>query len=123
VMEKEIREKAAGAELEAAMLRAAAALDPLIAQLRAVFRTPASGTPAPAAPLDPAKAREAAGRLAGLFSYFDPDSVDFAEANRTVLQPLFAAARWSDFEKLVQGFAFEEARAQLEQALKTLPPV
>jgi hypothetical protein len=28
---------------------------------------------------------------------------------------------WPQFEKLVQGYAFADAQAQLEQALKALP--
>jgi hypothetical protein len=34
---------------------------------------------------------------------------------------LFAMGTWPRFEKLVQDYAFAEAQANLEQALKVLP--
>jgi hypothetical protein len=98
----------------------AAALDPLIAQLRAASIWPATvpAVQAAAAPADPAKSREAAGGLASLLSEFDPGAVDFLEANQAALRPLFPGESWPAFEKLVQGYAFADAQAQLEGALK-----
>jgi hypothetical protein len=60
-------------------------------------------------------------QLIKLLSDFDPSATDFVEANRAALHPLFAAAAWAQFEKLVQAYAFADAQTQLEQALKTLP--
>jgi PAS domain S-box-containing protein len=123
VVERLIRNKAAGAEVDASRRQAAAVLDPLIAQLRAVFEAPAAATPAPAPPAapDPAKAREAAGRLVHMLAEFDAGAAEFTEANRAVLQPLFGAERWTEFEKLVECYSFAEAQTELEQLLKTSP--
>ena len=68
----------------------------------------------------PEQSREAAARLIKLLSEFDPDAVDFIEVNRAALHPLFNDGKWPQFEKLVQGYAFADAQAQLEQALKSL---
>lgn len=57
----------------------------------------------------------------GLLAEFDPGAADFIETNRADLQPLFAGEKWAEFEKLVQGYAFAEAQAQLGQELKRLP--
>ena len=54
-------------------------------------------------------------------SDFDPGAVDFTEANQVALRPLFPGEGWAQFEKLVQNYAFAEAQAHLEQALKRLP--
>jgi two-component system sensor histidine kinase/response regulator len=122
-VEKLIREHAAAAETESALRRVAAALDPLLAQLRSALpspaTSPASPTPQPAA--DPAQSRAAAAQLTNLLSEFDPGAADFIEANQGALRPLFAGDGWLHFEKLVQGYSFGDAQSQLEQALKTLP--
>ena len=49
----------------------------------------------------------------------DPAAGEFIEANRDALSPLFDAAGWSEFETLVQGYAFADAQARLEHALET----
>jgi hypothetical protein len=46
--------------------------------------------------------------------------VDFIETNRAVLRPLFAGETWTQFETLIQSYAFADAQAQLEQAVRTL---
>jgi hypothetical protein len=99
-------------------------LDPLVEQLKAAPGSMASETPAPTsapATVNPAQSREAATQLSKLLAEFDPGAADFIEANQAALRPLFAGDGWPQFEKLVQGYAFAEAQAQLEQALKALP--
>lgn len=122
-VEKLIREKATGAELESARERAAAVLEPLVRQLRVELGTPSTTgvTPTVAVPVDPAKSHEAATRLNSLLGEFDPGAADFIEASRAVLQPLFPGNGWAEFEKLVQGYAFADAQAMLEQATRNLP--
>ena len=39
--------------------------------------------------------------------------------NRDALRPLFDAAGWSEFDTLVQGYAFADAQSRLEHALET----
>jgi len=122
VLEKAIHSKAPAAEVESAKHQVAAALDPLIAGLNAGLGSPAAkpaaATPAPM--VDPVKSRETAAQLSKLISEFDPGAADFIEANRAALQPLFHDGTWAEFEKLVQGYSFADAQAQLERALKSL---
>jgi len=101
----------------------ATALDPLLAQLRNALPSPAPATPLPASPppADPAQTRAAATQLAKLLSEFDPGAVEFLEANHAALRPLLPGDGWPQFEKLVQGYAFADAHAKVEQALKNLP--
>jgi PAS domain S-box-containing protein len=124
VLEKLIRAKAKVEEIESAKRQVAATLDPLIAGLKATLNSPTSEAPAPvsaSAPLDPVQSREAAVQLMKLLSEFDPGAADFIETNRSALQPLFADGAWTQFEKLVQGYAFADAQTQLDQALKNFP--
>ena len=122
-LEKLIRERAASPEVEAAKSQVCAALDPLLAQLRNALPSPEAAVPLPtsAAPADPAQTRAAAAQLTKLLSEFDPGAVEFIETNQAALRALFASDKWPAFEKLVQDYAFADAQAQLEQALKTLP--
>jgi two-component system sensor histidine kinase/response regulator len=121
-LEKLIRERADAGTIEPAKRQLATALDPLLAHLQPALKTlgsrEAAATPAAA---DPAKSSEAAAQLAKLLSEFDPGAADFIETHQAVLRPLFSGETWVPFEKLVQGYAFAEAQAQLEQALKTFP--
>jgi hypothetical protein len=101
----------------------AAALDPLLAQLKNALPSPAPNPTSPTtqSALDPARTRAAAVELVKLLSEFDAAAVEFIESNQAALQVLLPGDVWAEFEKLVQGYAFAEAQAQLEQALKTLP--
>jgi hypothetical protein len=125
VLEKLIRERAASAEVEAAKRQVAGALDPLVAQLVSALPSTVPGSPAPdtapSPPVDPAQTHAAAAQLAKLLSEFDPGGAEFIEANHAALRSLFSGDTWPQFEKLVQNYAFAEAQAQLEQALKRLP--
>jgi two-component system, sensor histidine kinase and response regulator len=122
-LEKLIRERAEVAAVESAKQQVAAALDPLVTQLQAALKSAVPEIPGPvAAPAaTPAQSREAAAQLTKLLAEFDPGAADFIEANVAALRPLFAGDAWPPFEKLVQGYAFADAQAQLEQALKTFP--
>ena len=56
-----------------------------------------------------------------LLSEFDAGAADFIETNHAALRSLFPGETWKQFEKLVQGYAFAEAQARLELALKSFP--
>lgn len=116
-LEKLIRLRVVGAELEAAKQAVSAALDPVTAQLRAALNPAESGAaaPTPAGPVDPAQSREAAARLNSLLSDFDPGAVEFVEANQAALRPLFPGEAWKQFEGLIQNYAFADAQAELGQ--------
>jgi len=47
--------------------------------------------------------------------------VEFIESNRAALLPLFPGESWAQFEKLVQGYAFADAQARLEQTMNSRP--
>ena len=122
VVEKSIRDGAALEDIEAARRHVAAALGPLVAALNGVLNSAAAESTAAAAPTSassPAESRAAALQLTTLLSELDPAASDFVETNHAALRPLFGDGEWPDFEKLVQGYAFADAQARLEQALKS----
>jgi PAS domain S-box-containing protein len=118
-LEKLIRDRAEAGAVESAMHQVAAALDPLLAELRATLPA-APGTPVAASPAaaDPTRTREAAGELTRLLADFDPGASDFVESHRAALRPLFGAAGWDEFQKRVEGYAFADAQEQLQEAMK-----
>jgi len=67
---------------------------------------------------NPAQTREAAVELARLLAECDPDAVDFIEANQPAMRALFAGETLTQFQTLVQNYAFADAEAQLTQALQ-----
>jgi two-component system sensor histidine kinase/response regulator len=125
-LEKLVRNKAPTHEIESAKREVGTVLDPLLLQLKSALDSMAkapSATAAPPAAADAAQTRTAAAQLVKLLSEFDPGAADFIETNQSALRPLFADDAWSQFERLVQGYAFADAQVQLEQALKNLPTV
>jgi two-component system, sensor histidine kinase and response regulator len=121
-LEKLIRDQAEAGTMESAQHQLATILDPLLAQLRGALGSAGVATPVPSpttAAVDPVRAREMTAQLARLLSEFDPGAADFIETNQAALRPLFTDETWPQFEKLVQSYAFAEAQAQLEHALKT----
>jgi two-component system sensor histidine kinase/response regulator len=120
VLENAIRQQAAPGDVDSARHDVAAVLAPLVTELRVVLgSTPsAPSAPSPQVQSNPAMSREAGARLAALLSDFDPAAADFVEANQNLLRPLFATSAWPEFESLVQNYAFADAQAQLERALK-----
>jgi len=121
-LEKLIRNRVAGAEVQAAIQSVSAALNPLVAQMQTALRpqepTGAKAAQPPAPPATTEQIQAAAARLMKLLSEFDPGAVEFIEANQAALQSLFKGDGWAEFEKLVQDYAFSEAQTRLEQALK-----
>jgi two-component system sensor histidine kinase/response regulator len=124
-LENLLREGAQAAQVDDALARVADALTPLIAQLQVAFRPtkPESyaQTVAPT-PADPARFQQAAAELACLLGNFDPGVVDFIEAHRDTLRPVFPGEAWMQFEKLTGSYAFTEAQALLAMVLSSQPP-
>jgi len=117
-LERAIRDRSTADEIEQARTLVKAVLDPLTTGIRtAVMTSEASASVEPATPTSPARSREAAARLAALLSDSDPEAGEFIEANGGALRPLFDAAGWSEFETLIQGYAFADAHARLARAL------
>jgi signal transduction histidine kinase/CheY-like chemotaxis protein len=120
-LETAIQTDEPAAAIDAAIAGVAEALLPLVTRVRAVLgAAEGGGTPVGAptgrAPVDPAVAREAAARLTQLLSDFDPSASDYLMANQAALQSLFDGEAWGRFEALVVGYAFDDARAELERA-------
>ena len=95
-------------------------LDPLVARLKIALQENAPETvalPVSVSEVDPVQSREIGVQLLTLLAAFDPGAVDFIEANRAALRPLFDDGAWLTFEKLVSDYAFAEAQAGLERVL------
>ena len=123
-LEKLIRDRAAAKHVDSARQQVAAALHPLVTELRTALKATADESPAQPEtppPADAAQSREAAAHLTVMLSEGDPGAADFVEANRAVLRPVVGAETWPEFEKLVQRYAFAEAQAHLDKALKSVP--
>jgi signal transduction histidine kinase/CheY-like chemotaxis protein/HPt (histidine-containing phosphotransfer) domain-containing protein/HAMP domain-containing protein len=121
-LERTIRDRSTPDEVERARQQLKAVLEPLASAVRTALGTPgpeASASVQPGTPASPGQSREAAARLATLLSDSDPAAGEFVEANCGTLSPLFDAAGWSEFETLVQGYAFADAHARLARALET----
>jgi two-component system sensor histidine kinase/response regulator len=113
-LERLLHGRAPAAEVEAALPPVEAALRALVAGLKAAL--PPEGHGEEAAP-DPARGRAAAAELGKLLGAFDPSAADFLEANRPHLRGLLPAAAWTEFERHVRNYAFDEAKSLLDGAL------
>jgi two-component system sensor histidine kinase/response regulator len=122
-LEKLIRDRAAAAELKGAINAVAAALDPLLAQLLKALPSlqPETVVQESSLPANPAETDAAVAQLTKLLSEFDPGAVEFIDEKKLVLRPLLPGDSWLQFEKFLQNYAFAEAQALLEQALKNQP--
>jgi signal transduction histidine kinase/CheY-like chemotaxis protein/HAMP domain-containing protein len=121
-LERVIRDRSTADEVERVRQRLRIVLEPLATEIRSAFGTAGSDASAPvlpAAPTDPTRSLEAAAQLAALLSDADPAAGEFIEAHLDALRPLFDAAGWSEFDTLVQGYAFADAQSRLEHALET----
>jgi HPt (histidine-containing phosphotransfer) domain-containing protein len=116
-----LRDRAATAATNSALEQLAAVVDPFLTGLRAALgdtiTTAAVAMPAVA----PAHTRVIGGQLKKLFADFDTSAVTFVEENESSLRPAFDAGAWEQFLRQVQGFAFADAEALLDQALGHLP--
>jgi two-component system sensor histidine kinase/response regulator len=121
-LERVIRDRSNADEVERVRHGLRVVLEPLATEIRTALATAGSDGSAPvppAAPTDPARSLEAAAQLAALLSDADPAAGEFIEAHRDALRPLFDAEGWSEFDTLVQGYAFADAQSRLEHALET----
>jgi hypothetical protein len=119
-VEKRLRERSPPDATNPALEQLSAVLDPFLARLRAALAVGAPGTVAAPAS-DPAHIRAVAEQLRKLLTDFDTSAVAFTEENQACLRPAFDAATWDEFLRLIQGFAFADAQALLDQALARLP--
>jgi two-component system, sensor histidine kinase and response regulator len=120
-LEKAIHDGADAARLESLRQQFATVLTPFVDRLRAAL---GEGPVFPAAPkamvVDPAQLKMVVEQMARHLAEFDAAASDCLEANRGVFASLFSAEEFGKFEQQVQGYAFGEALAQLEQAARAL---
>ena len=120
-LETLIRDRAEPKAVDAATDRVAAALEPLVAQLQPLMTAiPDAPPPSSPAPGRPAESHETVAQLTALLAGLDAGAAEFLEVHQATLRPLFGDGPWQAFERLVQGYAFADAQAELAQALKTL---
>jgi two-component system sensor histidine kinase/response regulator len=122
VLEEIIRHRGSASEIEPALLEISKVLDPLLEDLKKYLPAPESATlpPQSHSPVDPAETRAAAEQLAQLLANFDSGAVEFIEAKRAALSPLFSATRLAEFEKLVQNYDFATAETTLTEIMQIL---
>jgi two-component system sensor histidine kinase/response regulator len=119
-LEKALRERAEPARLEALRQQFAAVLGPFVDRLRAALGDEPAAPVAPvAAVVDPVQLKAVVEQMTTHLVECDAASSDCLEANRGVLASLFSAEEFLEFERRVQGYAFAEAQATLEEALRT----
>jgi signal transduction histidine kinase/CheY-like chemotaxis protein/HAMP domain-containing protein len=118
-LEKAIRERAGPAQLEMLQQRFGETLGALVDRLG-----PALGdeqpVPAavPATDVDPSRLKPVVEQVLKQLSEFDAAAADGLEANRALFASLFSAEEFGHFEQYLQGYAFGEAQALLEKAVR-----
>jgi two-component system, sensor histidine kinase and response regulator len=116
-LEKAIHDGADAARLESLRQQFATVLTPFVDRLRAALgEEPASPSAPKAMGVDPAQLKLVVEQMTRHLAEFDAAASDCLEANRGVFASLFSAEEFGKFEQQVQGYAFGEALAQLEQA-------
>ena len=120
-LEKALSGRGNQGQIEPLLQRTAGLLDAFLARLRPALGDAPAAAPdeaSAAAPADPQKLKPVVAERLKQLGEFDAAANDFLEANRQLLRPLFSADAFARFEQQVQGYAFGEAQAQLEQAAR-----
>jgi two-component system, sensor histidine kinase and response regulator len=119
-LEKAIHDGADAARLESLRQQFATVLTPFVDRLRAALgEEPVSPAAPKAMVVDPSQLKLVVEQMTTHLAEFDAAASDCLEANRGVFASLFSAEEFGKFEQQVQGYAFGEALAQLEQAART----
>ena len=118
-LEKAIHNGADAARLESLRQQFATVLTPFVDRLRAALgEEPVSPAAPKAMVVDPAQLKLVVEQMTRHLAELDAAASDCLEANRGVFASLFSAEEFGKFEQQVQGYAFGEALAQLEQAAR-----
>jgi CheY-like chemotaxis protein len=118
-LEKAIRDSLGPESIESLRSRLAEELVPLADRLRTALTEAPTVLPYRAVPaVDPVRMKAAAEEMLKYLSDFDAAAGDCLEANRELLRLLFKPGDFVQFERSVESFAFNEAEAQLSQAMK-----
>jgi two-component system sensor histidine kinase/response regulator len=114
-LEKALHGNDDAARLETLRRQFAAELTPFLDRLRAALGEEAAAPAASAAAVDPAQMKLLVAQMTKHLSEFDAAAAECLEANRGAFAALFSAEEFGKFEQRVQGYAFDDALAQLQQ--------
>jgi PAS domain S-box-containing protein len=116
-LEKEIATQRTSAELAPVLREFKATLEGFVSRLHAAL--PQEETVSvPVTPLDAQQAGQVIAEMIGHLNNFDPAAGDCLETNRTVFRALLPGESFITFKQQVDGFAFADALAGLEQVAK-----
>jgi len=120
-LEKAIASRGEAPRIETLRQRVAEELAGLFGRMRPALapeQTSAVAAPSPAAPVDAEVIKALVAQMRKQLTEFDPGAADFLESHRDTFGSLFSPDHLAAFEQHVQGYAFDEAHAMLEQAAK-----
>ena len=121
-LEKAIASRSEAAYTETLRQRVAEQLAGLIDRLRPALAaqalTASAGRAPSAAPIEPAALAALVAQMRKLLDEFDPGAADLLEAHRDAFGSVFTGDDLAAFDQHVQGYAFSDAQALLEQAAK-----
>ena len=117
-LEKAIREKVDSSRQEVLLRKFADVLTPLIGELRAALGDEPAGAAAVAVAVEPAELKRIIATMTKHLADFDAAASDCLGEHRGVFASLFSPEAFLKFEQQVQGYAFGDAQAHLEQVLK-----
>jgi two-component system sensor histidine kinase/response regulator len=118
-LEKALRDRADPARLEGLRQQFAAVLGPFVDRLRAALGDEPAPPAAPVAvAVDPAQLKRVVTQMTAHLVECDAASADCLEENRGALASLFSPEAFREFEQRLQSYAFAEAHALLEEALR-----
>jgi two-component system sensor histidine kinase/response regulator len=120
-LEQALRAHAPAPELDARIEALAGVLDPLVSAVIAALPNTHAAPAAPQlTPAGTADSVEAAARLSAMLTEFDPGAAAFLETNQAALRALFDDERWRRLRELVDSYAFSDAQAELDRAMRSL---
>jgi signal transduction histidine kinase/CheY-like chemotaxis protein len=115
-LESALRGGADAAALAPLRRQFAADLDQLVGRLCVALGEEAAAGAAPGGgAVDPAQVKPLVAQMDKFLAEFDAAAAECLEANRAAFASLFPVAEFGEFERAVQGYAFDEARAQLQR--------
>jgi two-component system sensor histidine kinase/response regulator len=117
-LEKAIRDRAASDNVETLRQRFGAALGSLVEPLRTALGEVPPEPPAVPAAADPKQLKPIVALMLKQLAEFDPAAIEAFETHRGLFAALFSAGQLGQFGQLLQGYAFAEARALLEDAAR-----
>jgi two-component system sensor histidine kinase/response regulator len=117
LVEKLVRDQVGTGDLDTAIGKLNAALEPLVAGLRAApWAEQPTAANVPSGPVDPAQLEAAISQMLKRLSEFDAAATDDLDAHRGLFASIFEPAKFSQFEQHIHAYSFVEAQELLERA-------